>query len=471
MLLKKQSAWSLRKILGVGVVVVLGLVMGLKAMGFKGDGKLMSVESYEELVKVDHQMAVVSIRTLEENLWDEEKGIYVEGEGENMFQKGEEWEREAEMRFYEEGELEFEKKIGLRLHGWNMRGLPQKSFRIYFENGEGLDDWLEYPVFGEKGNERYLSLVLRIGGDVEYSMLRDRLASELVAINSKVDVQQNRPVVLYLNGEYWGIYYLQERFDEAYFKGRYRINPKMLVIVDVPLRSGEDKGQVVAWTRNSEKEAERYNQLLQRVRRCQACEDYYSVRNQIEVDNLLDYLLFELYFANIDWPYGNTKAWRYKVEPITDLDIGLVERLDGRWRWLLFDLDTGFGGATDTTEKMMEAAGVDSYSQLIDDAFPFRNLFYSRTFRKFYLERTKELVNDGLSAEAVVIMVDRLAAEIRSEMPRQIDRWGSEVSDKGIHVVESMEEWERRVELLKVFVRQRPEGFLQKTVDFMNKSY
>jgi hypothetical protein len=352
-----------------------------------------------------------------------------------------------------------------------MRELPQKSFRIYFENGEGLDDWLEYPVFGEKGNERYLSLVLRIGGDVEYSMLRDRLASELVAANSKVDVQQNRPVVLYLNGEYWGLYYLQERFDEAYFKGRYRINPKMLVMVDVPLRSGENRGLALGFTRNSEEEAERYNQLLQSVRRCQACEDYYSVRNRMEVDNLLDYLLFELYFANLDWPYGNTKAWRYKMEPIGDLELGLIERLDGRWRWLLFDLDTGFGGATDTTEKMVKEAGVDSYSQLIDDTFPFRHLFYTRTFRKFYLERVKELVDGGLKAEVAATMVDRLAAEIRPEMPRQIERWGSEVSDKGVHVVDSMEEWERRVELLKVFVRQRPEGFLQRTVDFMNKNY
>jgi hypothetical protein len=416
-----------------------------------------------------HTLPIIAITTPPENLWDPEIGIYVKGNHDNFLQEGEAWERPAQLKFYEaDGHLAFEYKIGLRIHGKNLRAMPQKAFRVYLKDSQNREASLDYPLFGPTGLQQFTSFALRVG-DGQYTMLRTHLASELVAQNSNLDVQRSRPVIVYLNGEYWGLYYLQERFDDTYFSAKYRLGPKLVGVVETILRSGEDKGQAVPDRQNSVADAERYNQLLQAVRHCRQCETYDSISKSIDVDNLIDYLLFELYFDNLDWPYNNTKAWRCRVEPLPPKLLGLAGVLDGRFRWLFFDLDVGFGAATSPEQEMIKAAGKDPYERLIDPAFPFGNLFYDSVFQKHYVARMNELIEGGLNSDKAVEEIDRLAAEIRPEMPQEIERWGKETAEDGSHVVSSLEEWESRVALLKVFVQQRPEQFLQHTLNLFYK--
>ncbi len=418
----------------------------------------------------EHDLPVLAITTNPDNLWDEEIGIYVKGENENIYQTGDAWEREAVLNYYDkEGKLELSQNIGLRLHGWNMRSMPQKAFRLLAKDNEGENSMFEYPFFGEEGNSRYGSLVLRVS-DSNLTMMRDQLASRLAKSVSDLEVQLGRPVVVYLNNEYWGLYLLQERYDDEYFKEKYRIRPGMLGMIEVPLRSGEDRGQAVAVDKGDMPEAKRYNLILSAVRACGGCEGYTSIQDRVDASNLLDYLLLELFFMNQDWPNNNIKAWRFKVEPMKGINLDELEVLDGRFRWLLFDLDVGFGSSTETKEKMRISAKTDSYNLLLDDAFLFRNLFFDQGFRRRYLHRVEELVEDGLSGEKAVKIIDELAEEIRPEMQKQIKRWGSESSESDYQVVGSIEEWERRVELLKEFVINRPGAFYNRTIEYLEKS-
>jgi hypothetical protein len=376
------------------------------------------------------------------------------------------------MRFYEtDGSLQFIQPVGIRMQGNDMRGMPQKAFRLYMKDVDGHDAVLRYPLFGQDSNEAYASLILRNGGgDTRHAMLRDWVASELVlAGSSEIDVQQVRPAVLYLNGEYWGLYFIQERFDETYFSQKYQVRPQALGMVEVPLSSGADKGQVIPENKGSEEDAKAYNELLADVRRCDGCGNYSVLNRSVDMNNLVDYLLFELYFANFDWPYNNTKAWRYQGD--TDFDLqedNQVEERDGRFRWLLFDTDVGFGFSAATTEEMERAASGDPYDQLIDEAFPFRNVFYDASFRRQYIARLRALLAGPLSADEATATVDRLAAQIRPEIAAHTARWGNEISDRGLHAVSSSEEWESRVERLKEFVRIRPEKFLERTAVFFH---
>jgi len=454
-----KAVKSLLLVLGAGV---------LAALGYMNRSALVRYLDKEQWQGEPHSVAIVSITTDPDNLWDPEKGIYVLGNHNNYLQSGTDWEREGQLKFYEnDGRLGFESKVGLRMHGNNMRSMAQKPWRIYFKDVRGKNERLKYPVFGEEGGQWFDSLVLRVG-DSQLTMIRDWLAAELVGRSSSLDRERVRPVAMYLNGEYWGLYLLQERFDEAYFFEKYRIKPKFLSIVEVPLNSGDNKGRAVATSEAEKPEVERYNQLLAAVAECGGCMSYEELNQQASGDNLIDYLIFELYFDNLDWPYNNIKAWRYKKEPTEEgVEEGSV--LDGRFRWLFFDLDVGFGAATDMEEKMTAEAQVDPYKKLSDDAFMFKNMFYDNDFRRKYLKRTTSLLKGVLKEEEAVAVVDKLAEEIRPEMEKQIERWGGVVSDNGTMVVESMEEWEKRVELLKVYLRVRSIGFLTLTEDFFKQ--
>ncbi len=432
---------------------------------FRDDRRVSQVLSHDVFVGVHHSVPVISLTTEPENLWDPETGIYTEGNNKNHLQEGEDWERPAEVRFYEtDGSLAFQELTGIRLHGNAMRVKPQKGFRIYIKDINGRNGRLRYPLFGENGNREYASFILRNGGDPK-TLLRDRLAGALAEEQPNIIAQKSRPAVLYLNGQYWGLYYIYERFDDVYFSERYRFKPSSLSMIEIPLRDGDDRGKAIADTRNSARDAEQFNDLLREVRSCGSCGSFTIMSQYFDMENFIDYYIFEMFFANVDWPYNNAKLWRYGTDEYSP-EPDAIKELDGRFRWLLFDLDAGLGGAYKTEEDMLRAADSNTYTKLVDDAYPFRNMFNNRLFRERYRQRLEELLGTTLSPENMEAKIDALAAEIRPELPRQIERWSAETLAAGGEAVADMEEWERNVELLKLYVRHRPEGFAARTEDY-----
>jgi hypothetical protein len=445
----------------------------VQAAVFHGERQVTTTQRQDFFVDTDHTLPVLSINLPPEGLWDDEIGIYVEGNHDNYRQTGEDWERRAWLRWYEpDHTLGFEQLIGLRLHGNAMRSMPQKSFRIYVRDEQGREKKLTYPLFGENGNRQHSSFVLRNGGsDQQYAFMRDRLASELVEqTDSNLDTQSAQPVVLYLNGQYWGLYYARERFDETYFTEKYQVDPEALSIVSIPLNTGETRGQAEPDSPHSKADAQRYNRLLADVRRCTECASYSQVANTADINNLVDYFLFEFFYANFDWPYNNAEAWRYRTETLAPVESQLVPELDGRFRWLLFDVDVGFGAGRSTSEEMVKAAQGDPYANFEDGAFPFRNFFSNPRFQQQWVTRVNQLTDTTLSEDNLLQTVDQLAAEIRPEMARHIARWSPETAKDGVDSVDSVEEWERRVALLKDFLRARPAAFREHTTHFIEKS-
>ena len=111
-------------------------------------------------------------------------------------------------------EYEFDQTIGVRIHGGWSRAFNQKSFNLYARKEYSGTKTFEKPFFD---TEKLQSCMLRSGGyrDTFVTKVRDSLNQEL-SKNEMFSVQNNYPVVLFLNGEYWGIYLLQERFTEYY---------------------------------------------------------------------------------------------------------------------------------------------------------------------------------------------------------------------------------------------------------------
>ena len=446
---------------------------------YKNGKPVGEVQTHDVFINTEHQLAVISLSTEPENLWDEEIGIYTD---ENCTEKGSDWQRDAILNFYEEdGSLGFSREVGIRIHGGGSRALPQKSFRVIINNKED-DQTLEYPLFPDSDVTTFNSFILRnAGGDWSYAFMRDALMHEIIEDSDlTVDLQDYRPAVLYLNGEYWGLYNIRERQDEYYFANKYGADLGRVNIYNVPHDVGENRGKIELDEGEDKGGVELYNKLIDETKRCKGCASLDYLKQYIDLVNYRDYLITEFHFGNYDWPYGNSKAWRYETNAYEEnAPIGL----DGRFRWLVFDLDVGFGAGEEDEEGMKKSAQGDSYGRLIDDGFPFRNLFYDYAFANGFINKYADMLNTVFKYENVEAKIDEMAAAIDSEMPREIERWhkeeyiknlpnedGEYSTDPDFTVLQSYEDWRHEIDLLKVRALWRPEYMKENTVNFFKLS-
>ncbi len=428
----------------------------IRAAAFRNNQQVGKINTFPVFIQTNHEIAVINIATNPENLWDEERGIYV-----NFEEEGDEWERPAQLSFYEpDGRLGFQKDIGLRIHGGGSTGLPQKSFRIY-AGYLNHSDQINYPIFPELDYTKFNTFLLRTGAtDWQHGYIRDALLHTLASDLTDIDTQAVRPAVVYLNGEYWGVYFLRERIDQHYLANKYGISKNRVSIIEIPHDVGVDRGKTRLDYGNN-KAVDDYNTLFEAAQHCSSCAHYSEFSVNFDITNFIDYMIFEFYSGNFDWPFGNVKLWRYERPARATPEE--LSSIDGRFRWIFYDLDVGLAHQKKTVEDVIKSSQNDLYNRLSDNKFPFMNLFFDSKVKQEYLTRTAELFNDQFSPEYVMTVIDQLAASIRPEMPAQVARWRDEQAEQ---VFPTQEEWEQQIEFLKVYAQHRHQAVFEDTADF-----
>lgn len=149
--------------------------------------------------------------------------------------KGSKWERPVQLDYFEEdGTLGFSQRFGIRIHGGATRVLDQKSFRLRADNRYDENSLLEYDIFGTNRNHSYRTLILRNGGnDWNHTLFGDAFMQSLAADIGTFSTQDAKASAVFINGEYYGIYYIVERYDEQYFKNHYGIEKEELAVLKV----------------------------------------------------------------------------------------------------------------------------------------------------------------------------------------------------------------------------------------------
>lgn len=251
----------------------------------------------------------------------------------NYFQRGIEWERMAYVEaFTEKGERIISQNSGIRVHGTSSRAASQKSLRIIarqrYETGVGkfhYDFFYNHPTTVNK----YDTLILRnTRGDS--TKLRDPLVSWIAYEAGYLMGSPASAAVVFINGEYYGYTILMGRFNEQYLNDLYKAPQQSFEILDggnyglpdiADEKTKKDFYRLVRFT-------ESYGFLS--ISMTRLLHDFF------DVDNLLFYYAIQLYAANNDWPDNNIKIWRYTGTMNAN---GLANELDGRWRFILNDLD------------------------------------------------------------------------------------------------------------------------------------
>lgn len=391
-------------------------------------------------------LPVVSLVVEPEDLWSDARGIYAYGAGAGTpgganFYKA--WERAAEFTWLDtNGVPAYHAGAGVRIHGGYSRSAPQKSFRLYARREFGTGKF-RHAFFPGGGVDEFESLVLRnTGNDWPLARMRDRLAQSLGA-ELGASAMRARPVVVWLNGAYWGHYDLTERADEHFLAEHFGVEPDALDLI-------ENGSEIPVGDHRA------YTQLIQQslVRDPGDETAYAPVLAQLDLDNLLAWHVTEIYLDNSDWPTHNTLLWRPR-------------RPDGQWRWVLWDLDgtfdilkQGFARPTLRIALGLEPEFAASYPATVF----LPQLLRNPGFRDAFLNRFADALNSVFAPAHVLERINTFAAELEPELERHFARWRSEATFYW-PVHSNLAAWQAEVEHLRAFARERPATMRRQLVE------
>ncbi len=381
---------------------------------------------------------VVCVQGDEDSLFGYEDGIFVRG------RRWDEYMAEnpgvnpqhvlVPANYYEETELEvhaavfdrdggeiISQECGIKIYGRAARVKNQKSFRLIARHSYDEVNEFTYPFFsqlisdstGENIQEFQRLSLHNSGQDNGYGFIRNTLCCELAGQSGFPDVLVSRSAAVYINGCYQGVYWLQNAYDDRYFREKYGFYEGEMAVCGNSMNQMEISEGQDPLERQS---AEEYNSFCIWLRDADINDDkvWEKVTKTIDVDNLLHYAAIEYYVNNYDWA-GNVKVYRYMAADGEEYREGTV--FDGRYRYLLYDLDYGMGliffgwiGRDVTAEVLQELCDPDQYTMI------FARLMERKECRDAFINQVINLGNNSFSKENVDWTLETLNASRWAEL-------------------------------------------------------
>lgn len=410
--------------------IVIDSIKVIRARTFKTNYHPSHIITHTYFINEQRHLPVLSLITDPYNLWDPDSGIYVSGNNPDTANVLRDWERPIMMEFFkQDGNFGFAANAGARMHGGTSIWFEKKSFRLYFRGKYGTS-WLRYPLFHAKNIDRFKRLVVFSGAndcvsdhrpkfhDV-WTMLRDPLMQDLsFSIGGLVTAKE--PACVYINGEFWGIYYLSERIDRYYLETNYGVEDADIIEFNHYAKEGTE---------------DRWYELLDFLQNkdLKLDENYEAATHLIDIESFIDYNIIQIYGGNIDWPYNNCLCYRAKGD-------------NQLWRWIMWDADYTLGSPITNTpdfNSLNSATDVGDNSTLV-----LRSLLQNEKFRNSFVNRFADLLNSLLLPERVNAKLDSLERLIEPEMESETERWGGGYS---------IRKWKEHVNVIRNYINVRPE--------------
>ena len=399
-------------------------VLSIKAFG---EGMVPS-ETVDRIYFLDEPstgLEKVSIYTHPDHLWDWNTGIYVSGPnagqdypffGSNFWQP---WSRESRLTWFDgTGSPVAEARLDLEIHGGWSRAEAQRSFRLDFK--KRYTGPLEHTVFASKPSiEKFGNLNLRNGGQASWeNKFQDAFYGEL-ALETHVVASGWRPVEVYLNGEYWGVYGAREKTDEQFVEDNFGWDDNAVDLVSAfaSLSGGPSAFEATV------------DPLLELPDGSGSFHDAFE--QNFDVASYIDYHIFEIHGQNVDWiaaPWGqnNVKFFRANTG-------------DGLWRPMLYDTDACFGAwGTSPYENYLSLTLNPPYQSRFTDLF--KKVMADGDYQCRFATRTCDLLETTFSEDVFDARLSMTAANMAPAMVHHIEMWDSPAS---------MSYWQQRIEHMR----------------------
>ena len=402
---------------------------------------------------VNHALPVVTLVTDPDNLWNSKTGIYATGDQfdpdaasyadtlksatyyQAKFATEEQvdtiWEKPAAFSLFDDnGKQVFTQNVGIRIAGSFGRGRAQKGFNVIARKEYGKGS-MEYPFFENRPYTEYKAVVLRAGAqDQNRSKIRDELASGLLeGTDINILYQAYRPTVLYLNGEYWGVYFMKEKRNR-FFVAQHENTENN---VDLAIGKGfkqRSYGDNSDWV--SLYEYATSHDLS-------ASDAYNYVAERMDVDSFRDYMIAEIYNGNTDT--YNFQYYRLK---------------GGKWKFIFYDFCWGFQSpGHETLAFRMGKTPSDVCSAKL-----FAAMLQNKGWRDSFCRRFGELLNTAFAPERVSALIEELYGYVEPEIKREREKFNKDtfmgVKQPNTNLG-TYEGFQSEISKLKDFAQKRPE--------------
>jgi len=397
-----------------------------------------------------YSLPIVSLVVDSTDFFSDLTGIYVYGDHPdgNYTQKDSLWERITHFELIENGTLVYNQSARARVHGGGSRHSGKKNLRLYGKTGENTN--FKYPFFEDTEIDKFKRIILRSGGHRADCFPRDDL-SQLITDGLNIEKQHFKNIIVFINGEYWGVHSLKERVDNYFIQNLYGIDDDMITILD----------QEYDMQGNGHSADSLEMDLIESyiVTNDMSIDSNYSfVEDRVDIDNYIDYMCSEIYLSNSDWVFSNVVIWRKTGAYDPTAGAGY----DGKFRWLLYDLDGGFGGSCSNafyTVNTLNAATISSGIYTSYTRF-FRGLLENPKFKDKFINRMCDLLNSWFKPEVVNGHMNNLRASLTPEMLENVDRWrypsvATNLADRNVEIP-SLTQWDTIFYYFNRFANRRP---------------
>ena len=333
--------------------------------------------------------------------------------------------QKANFEFYEkDGEYGTSFLADIKTSGKSSSMLPQKSISVYLRKKYGLNS-VTYPFFENTSYNTYSSLLLRNGGtDPSKAHIKDALLTSIIKGEMDIDMQEYRPVAVYINGRYYGLYSLREKINADYLESKFNVSKDN---VDLIKKNEAIKG-----------DKKDYNELINYIKKndVRDKEVYEYLKNKIDVQELINYYLVEAFYANSDLFKRNVGLWKEE---------------NGKWRWILYDLD--YSLVDYETKASFFLNNKPYYNSSLDIIV---SLYQNEEFKDLYLKSLAKYLKTTFKPDRIDKIFNELTKEIEDEMSYHIKRWRYGYNyPYGWDYLESVNSWKNNVNNLKKKLQNR----------------
>ena len=377
----------------------------LKAKAFSNNNTVLpsKTNTASYLIGINHFTPVLSLTTDRSNLYGT-NGIF-----DNW---AFDWQKAAYVEYFDtSNQLIFSQNAGIQIDGgWGgSRSQPQHSFRIELDNSALGEGSIQYPLIPNRPNRtKYSNLYLRNGSNQYLSFpYKDACQVEMMASKTKNYYSAWRPVTVYINGEYFGLYELREKFDEDYFEEQENANPDSIEVMSL---SAWNSFVLHAVQGSVDSFYTSYNSFTTLNTNDTA---YWTKADRyFDMEWYNDYIIAESWMGNVDWPGNNIKIYR-------------SDKTNHRWRFCLIDLELSLapGGWTDFNFDHIQY--LLSRSTTIPAINIWLRSIQNAKFKRYFINRFADLMNTAYKTDKLLAIENSMFNQTVLEMPKEYARWGN----------------------------------------------
>jgi hypothetical protein len=361
------------------------------------DGYLPSVPVTRSYIQTNDQytLPIISIVGNEKYFTDDMWGIDVVGKNgisgngrDEPANWNQDWDRPVNFSYMSpDGQMLFNQDVNTAVSGGWTRQIDPRSLKLKANKIFDGKNRFDFSFFPQKPYIRNKQLVLRNGGndywDNSARFLDAALETVIQRSGIDLDCQSYVPIIEYVNGKLRGVLNMREPNNDKYAYANFGYDDEELdAFENKEFKNGND---------------EAYKRLVSLSENVNDAGVYDEIRTLLDIDEFINYMAVELYIGNDDWPNNNVKAYR--------------SQLDGRYRFVCFDLDYCFNRWSHTISSVLN--DYSKGNQRIEMIVLFVNLLKHDGFRRQFIDAFCIAAGSVFEKERVYSIVDELLARIK----------------------------------------------------------